>query len=493
MEKSRSSTKGKGRMLTIQSSSEEDDGEENGDVGKTKTPSKLATTRRRPTVPSDTEGEVSASESRRGRGRPPKKLSRRSLSRGKDDEGQKSTLKTPRRHGVEVAVVVPTLKLARSLSRQRSDGYRSAVEEEKEKEVEPTKSVHESPVVAPKKRGRPRKSDRSVSRQRKEPAEEVASPKGKGKEKAEAVKGVESVPLSPVQLPKKRGRPRKSTEQAEIVRPAVHVPATQTDEAGDGVLSQETKIPKKRGRPRKSGDQAELVKRVEGEEDGMEGVEGEDGLVPASSKTGNVIVQVRDAKTPKKRGRPRKSAEQAIKPVEDEPEAEEERIAEDEGVPESMPPPKSASKEAPARTESRPHETPLRTYGRRSAATKATRKLHEEIMPDVVSFQRELKNGSVKAAVTEGPSTSGRRVSTEGDANGSAKKGAKKRSLGGDDEGGESEGEGPERKRLKSSVQKGRKSLGGDETVASPPKGRKKPESKARCVVESHVDWNDQR
>lgn len=39
-----------------------------------------------------------------------------------------------------------------------------------------------------------------------------------------------------------------------------------------------------------------------------------------------------------------------------------------------------------------------RTPSRRAAASKATRRLHEEIMPDVVNFQKQLKSGAVKGA-----------------------------------------------------------------------------------------------
>lgn len=46
-----------------------------------------------------------------------------------------------------------------------------------------------------------------------------------------------------------------------------------------------------------------------------------------------------------------------------------------------------------------------RTPSRRSAATKATRKLREEIMPDVMNFQKEMKNGHVRA-IGEGDKSS---------------------------------------------------------------------------------------
>ena len=40
----------------------------------------------------------------------------------------------------------------------------------------------------------------------------------------------------------------------------------------------------------------------------------------------------------------------------------------------------------------------LRTPSRRSAATKATKRLHDVIMPDVVSFQKEMKKGTVRGS-----------------------------------------------------------------------------------------------
>ena len=40
----------------------------------------------------------------------------------------------------------------------------------------------------------------------------------------------------------------------------------------------------------------------------------------------------------------------------------------------------------------------MRTPSKRSAATKATQKLHDVIMPDVISFQKEMKKGAVRVA-----------------------------------------------------------------------------------------------
>lgn len=66
--------------------------------------------------------------------------------------------------------------------------------------------------------------------------------------------------------------------------------------------------------------------------------------------------------------------------------------------------------------------TVQRTPSRRAAASKATRRLHEEIMPDVVNFQKQLKNGAVKGAwesdVREGASekSKGKKRASDGDA-----------------------------------------------------------------------------
>ncbi|RPD54429.1 hypothetical protein L226DRAFT_493972 [Lentinus tigrinus ALCF2SS1-7] len=48
----------------------------------------------------------------------------------------------------------------------------------------------------------------------------------------------------------------------------------------------------------------------------------------------------------------------------------------------------------------------MRTPSKRSAATKATQKLHDVIMPDVVSFQKEMKKGAVRATYEESVSKS---------------------------------------------------------------------------------------
>ncbi|KAI0779277.1 hypothetical protein C8Q74DRAFT_1258208 [Fomes fomentarius] len=71
----------------------------------------------------------------------------------------------------------------------------------------------------------------------------------------------------------------------------------------------------------------------------------------------------------------------------------------------SPPPPPSRTlglenaEAGPSRASSSTSPTKLtRTPSKRSAATKATQKLHNEIMPDLVSFQKEMKKGAVRAA-----------------------------------------------------------------------------------------------
>ncbi|OCH87294.1 hypothetical protein OBBRIDRAFT_837516 [Obba rivulosa] len=83
-----------------------------------------------------------------------------------------------------------------------------------------------------------------------------------------------------------------------------------------------------------------------------------------------------------------------------------------------------------------------RTPSRREAATKATRRLRDEIMPDVVSFQRELKRGAVRAA-WEGEQGRGEKAERARDV---GAKGKKRASLG-EDGLMSADGEEPERKK----------------------------------------------
>ncbi|CDO76219.1 hypothetical protein BN946_scf184894.g8 [Trametes cinnabarina] len=72
-----------------------------------------------------------------------------------------------------------------------------------------------------------------------------------------------------------------------------------------------------------------------------------------------------------------------------------------------------------------------RTPSRRSAAAKATQKLHDVIMPDVLSFQKELKSGSVKAAHELEKSATKLKARANGESKG---KGKKRPSMGSGDE-----------------------------------------------------------
>ncbi|KAI9067528.1 hypothetical protein FKP32DRAFT_1588518 [Trametes sanguinea] len=85
-----------------------------------------------------------------------------------------------------------------------------------------------------------------------------------------------------------------------------------------------------------------------------------------------------------------------------------------------------------------------RTPSRRSAATKAQQKLHDVIMPDVISFQKELKNGTVKLAHELEKSASKGKARADGEFN--AAKGKKRPSMGSGDE---AEAEMPDKKKRK--------------------------------------------
>ncbi|OBZ78655.1 hypothetical protein A0H81_00009 [Grifola frondosa] len=88
-----------------------------------------------------------------------------------------------------------------------------------------------------------------------------------------------------------------------------------------------------------------------------------------------------------------------------------------------------------------------RTPSKRSAATKATQKLHGEIMPDVMNFQRELKNGTVRATWETGqtPAASKSKTGETGGEEGKTKAN-KRRSTGGDESSAFNEDE-PDKKR----------------------------------------------
>jgi mediator of DNA damage checkpoint protein 1 len=90
-------------------------------------------------------------------------------------------------------------------------------------------------------------------------------------------------------------------------------------------------------------------------------------------------------------------------------------------------------------------ESSTRIIPQRSAATKATQKLHNEIMPDVMSFQKEIKSGNVKSAVDVEKANARKTVTEE------RKLGRKRASLE-NDSAQRSDGDEPETKRQKTLV-----------------------------------------
>ncbi|KAJ3548369.1 hypothetical protein NM688_g5307 [Phlebia brevispora] len=116
------------------------------------------------------------------------------------------------------------------------------------------------------------------------------------------------------------------------------------------------------------------------------------------------------------------------------------------------PPPKNRRRPTEPVAEAGPSNLPdtpassTRSPSKRSAATKATKKLHDVIMPDVVNFQKELKSGHVKSAYDReqaGSKGSGKEKESE---HTSVAKGKKRRSM---DDGGASADEEPEKKKTK--------------------------------------------
>ncbi|KAH9892440.1 hypothetical protein C8Q73DRAFT_698027 [Cubamyces lactineus] len=146
--------------------------------------------------------------------------------------------------------------------------------------------------------------------------------------------------------------------------------------------------------------------------------------------------------------------------------------------------PKAAPSAAPEAGPSRPSVTATapsmsptkvgRTPSRRTAATNATRKLHDVIMPDVLSFQKELKKGTVRPAhELEQAASKGKGRANNG-AGGEVKPKGKKRPSVGSGEEDEDEEEMPEKKKRKA----------GTTEVESAPKGRKKGAVSRRSTTE---------
>ncbi|EMD41213.1 hypothetical protein CERSUDRAFT_89793 [Gelatoporia subvermispora B] len=119
----------------------------------------------------------------------------------------------------------------------------------------------------------------------------------------------------------------------------------------------------------------------------------------------------------------------------------------------------------PSCSEEIPRSLLTRTPSKRSAATRATQKLRDEIMPDVVNFQKELKRGSVRA-IGEGEREKEREANA---------KGKKRASLG---------GEGPQQEEGEPEKKKRRTSMGKLATAADVlPEGQGTKRGKARDDV----------
>ncbi|PSS00871.1 hypothetical protein PHLCEN_2v4098 [Hermanssonia centrifuga] len=213
-------------------------------------------------------------------------------------------------------------------------------------------------------------------------------------------------------------------------------------------------------------------------------------------RTESVDVRARDSpeKSPPKRGRP---ASRALKITRAPSSSLDRSPSPTRPAPSKKPRPVEAatSKAGPSKVTETP-STIARTQ--RSAATKATNKLRNEIMPDVMNFQKELKSGNVKSAYdTEQASAKakGKGKEKEGTALAASAQGKKRVSIG-DGEAELSEKEEPEKKKRKTGKGNGRKSdvieLSADEDVAvEVAKGRRKPDIKTSATADrlaSHTD-----
>lgn len=137
----------------------------------------------------------------------------------------------------------------------------------------------------------------------------------------------------------------------------------------------------------------------------------------------------------------------------------------------------------------------LRTPSRRSAATKATKRLHDVIMPDVVSFQKEMKKGTVRMSHEQEAATSATSAAKGKTPAKTPAKGKKRTSIGsegvpGDEE--EDEERMPERKKRKpNDVEavpdtRGKRKAGGRKSTATEseePEGQDRPPMKKAGTV----------
>ena len=132
----------------------------------------------------------------------------------------------------------------------------------------------------------------------------------------------------------------------------------------------------------------------------------------------------------------------------------------------------------------------MRTPSKRSAATKATKRLHDVIMPDVVSFQKEMKKGAVRMSHEHEQEAVASTAKGKTPAKTPAK-GKKRASIGSEDVPGEEEEEDEERmpekkKRKPNEVEaapdaKGKKKAGGRKsatTESEEPEGQDRPSTK---------------
>ncbi|GBE78793.1 hypothetical protein SCP_0116860 [Sparassis crispa] len=189
--------------------------------------------------------------------------------------------------------------------------------------------------------------------------------------------------------------------------------------------------------------------------------------------------------SPTKRGRPSGSAKRAASSVSFQPPTEDSTTITTAPMPAAL----------------------TRTPSRRSAATRATRKLHEEIMPDVMNFQKEMKNGTVRS-VWEAEERDKSKSASVGALDEDARKGRGKKRVSGaaEEHGAEEQEEQPMKKRLRTSVgtasaKKGKAGVAGgarqssgkrkrdssssseeDSSEAGIGKPRRKPESGAKRV-----------
>ena len=209
-------------------------------------------------------------------------------------------------------------------------------------------------------------------------------------------------------------------------------------------------------------------------------------------QTGSNDMRAKDApqKTPK-RGRPptRKAPKQPVyKDVSPSPESSR------KPSPSPLPKAKRGRRSIVAAPEAGPSrvEEPPVVHRRRSAATKAAQKLHDEVMPDLVNYQKELKSGHVKSAYEGHQSPDKTKGKDKDKEQQGLTKGRKRVSLDGPGEGDEDEREAKKRKTGAGTAiaTKGKgKEAGGEsseeeEIAVESPKKRGRPVSKGKATTQ---------